>query len=1812
MKRVKETSFLLALVILFTSFLTPMQSLATSQRDLSLESFNKTEVNSSEKFRVIVQTKSARDKSSLKASLTKSDKNKILKDYDLVFNGFSVELTESDYLKLMMDKRVEKVTKAKVFYPLMTSSKVLGQVFEAQDKFKNKGEGMVISIIDSGLDLTHKDFQKLDDPSKAKIKDITPFGGENTDTKFTIKVPYGYNFADNSYRIKGYESDHGIHVAGIAGANSDDNQLSAFDGIDGVASQAQILSMGVFSNNPEHKGALEDDIIAAIEKSIEKDADIINMSLGTESGFMDDNDPTSLAIKKAKDKGILVVVAAGNDTAAFSVDAKKGIDNPFNRTDIGVVGSPSTYRDSFSVASYENTNTFVYKFNFNDGDKKLEFDYQLDNGDFEEKPYKIVEAGLGSEDDFKDKKFEGKLAFIKRGGNISFVDKATRAKNAGAVGAIIYNTDNSKFKMSLSGIGDYPVFNISNSVGLKLLEAYKKNNEIEVNFGKKSVRVPNDTSGEMSDFTSFGSTPDLDIKPEITGIGGQVYSTVNDGKYAINSGTSMASPYVSGVAAIVYSQVRKDVKNIGNVAEFTRKTMMNTAKILYNTKVSATTPFSVRRQGSGLVQTKDAIDNRVILSFENENGNAAGELRNFNGVKSFNIHLKNYSDKDLSFKVKANGVYTTETVDKILKETPAKASIKFDKDIVKVSANSSSNVKVTLNANGVVDNFVEGFVEFISQDNDQPSLSFPYMGFVGDYNKESIMDNLDTIENKNGTLYKDTRLVSMIKDPRNIFDQGRIFTLGLSISDLKTDKKPSQEMWSISPNGDGFADVAIPQLGMLRNAKTLEFNLLDSNMKKLRVLGKQENVRRQRLKDFQARVGKKELFTVYPFIEGFWDGKLYNSKKGEFEPAKDGQYYIEASARINMNEQPQKLLYPIKIDTVKPKITVVKTQDGQDYQITKDGRLVTFKVEDEVGVSTVYGKLGKKKLEAVKQYDGTYTILIPFNIEVSESLNIIANDFALNEVNVDVKGIKGNSLKFVEWKKIVNKKMSSPIYYSGSTTNEDTKSISIQFVNKKTNDVINTKEVPVNRGRFSFASYKLKDDQQGKYEAFAIEKDANKQEIKKTSLGEYVYDFEKPTMEFNYLEEVKGLKVKNPLQLKDTKNYVEYVMLKNPDGTATFKGTVSDNVFEPNELKLTIGSRENVVKIQKDGTFEYVLKAPSAHFDFINLSQPGDDKANSSSIDALDLAIKDPKKGNKGLESTYVINSYKESDKELELPEFKLTTATKVIINKDKIGNDKTIEVEKREDGYYYTLNGFTNRRDNVVYVNGQKATLNDATDGGSRFTQKVKINEGLNAFNLRINDSQGNVLKDIKIRVILDTNLPNLVLENPEVVEVEKVEIPKKETPKDKEGEKTVDYQEYEIIETWKDTVEFKGRISDAGLGYSLIINGDLVEKAENRNKMGTLEREFSKVIAVSDQDIIILELADTAGNSSVIKYKVRKIAPPRIIEVKDSQKEKDEIFARVSVKLLEEKVYDVLKGQVLPEEILPKIEDTEDYKFLGWYLDNEFKTPLENKPISEDMTIYPKFEKIEAESKDEKDTNGKDKENQGEKGSTSPEKDGKVEKAPSDKEDQGKKDSTRPEKGGKVEKAPSDREGNKNIDDKGKNKEDSKMPNDSPKSKTNKDLRDEISKLLPKRDENPQLPQPQPKISDDNHTSPRSEKDSKPSQTDSNKSEDIYNVNVTDDESKEQNNASSSTINEDNKTKEDGKDLKKESSDKKDLDNKVDEKDQASSKDEDTSKDENTSKDETKSNNNLFYYILGGLGVLLLLLLLLFVKRKKDKDKQ
>lgn len=135
----------------------------------------------------------------------------------------------------------------------------------------------------------------------------------------------------------------------------------------------------------------------------------------------------------------------------------------------------------------------------------------------------------------------------------------------------------------------------------------------------------------MSDFTSWGTSPDLRFKPEVTAPGGQIYSTVNDNRYESMSGTSMAAPHAAGGVALVvqYLKSKKVELKEREFVNLAKTLLINTAKPQIEKETNLS--YLTRRQGAGLVQIYDAIKTNV--SAVDQKGGAAialGELKNEN------------------------------------------------------------------------------------------------------------------------------------------------------------------------------------------------------------------------------------------------------------------------------------------------------------------------------------------------------------------------------------------------------------------------------------------------------------------------------------------------------------------------------------------------------------------------------------------------------------------------------------------------------------------------------------------------------------------------------------------------------------------------------------------------------------------------------------------------------------------------------------------------------------------------------------------------------------------------------------------------------------------------------------------------------------------------------------------------------------------------------------------------------------------------------------------------------------------------------
>ncbi|MDT8717445.1 S8 family serine peptidase [Clostridium sp. 19966] len=876
-----------------------------------------------------INTTSSKDKAKAnEASVKNSQKDvisqvekitgvKVKRSFGYLVNGFSIDAKLKDVNKIAALKGVKKVFEANVYKPDMYYAKQITGATSVWNQDKYKGEGMVVAIIDTGIDYTHKDL-KITDASKDKLNKTSVDAATsklNHGKFYTDKVPYAYNYADNNDNVIDTTGEmHGMHVAGIVAANGADDPN--FKSVAGVAPEAQLLDMKVFSNNPHNSdSAYDDDIIAAIEDSVKLGADVINMSLGSSSGFNDADSPEQIAVNNATDAGVIVCVAAGNDGESTNTNSWNQPENLLGTKDTSTVGSPGTTPSALTVASMENTNLVGKALSVNIGSQTTSMvyaDVQGDDYSSLKTPHDLVYCNLGNPDDFTGKDLSGKIALIKRGA-IAFTDKVTNAEKAGAAGVIIFNNDgkNDFIQMSVTNY-DIPALSVGNNDGDTLV---KNISSVKVSIDGSLMGVENVDKDDMSQYTSWGPTESLDFKPEITAPGGDIYSLANNNGYQSMSGTSMATPNTSGSEALVIQSIK--ARNIGltgkDAVEFAKRTIMNTATVM-NDKYNSHVPYSPRRQGAGLINLPSAVTNNVIIT--DSTGNAGVALKSFSETtKSFDLTLKNYGGRDVTYTLPAAKLlseYNTED-GAIYEDAVNGGQVSFDKSSVTVPAGGTAKVTVTINipsdtSKFATDNFVEGFVSFDSSTNSAPSLSVPFMGFYGDWAALNIVDKpADDSQSTTGATWLGT-----------LTDAGFSF---IDTADYDPDKL------GFSPNDDGLQDLVAPNLYMLRNAKNVTVQILDKNKIVLSNLYTQSNVSKTSLEDF---VGGKTNGTTLSNAK--WDGTIYDAATGEYKAASEGQYYYRILATADYpGAQAQTTDIPVKIDNTAPTETIssaVANTDG--------------------------------------------------------------------------------------------------------------------------------------------------------------------------------------------------------------------------------------------------------------------------------------------------------------------------------------------------------------------------------------------------------------------------------------------------------------------------------------------------------------------------------------------------------------------------------------------------------------------------------------------------------------------------------------------------------------------------------------------------------------------------------------------------------------------------------------------------------------------------------------------------------------------
>ena len=698
------------------------------------------------------------------------------------------------------------------------------------------GAGTRIAVIDTGTDTDHQSFNedaflqaikedgktdslmiKADITNVLSELNIAGNEGVTADSLYlTAKLPFAYNYVDSDFDVthdNDSQGEHGSHVAGIATANryikNEDGIYS--DALDvahtqGVAPDAQLITMKVFGKGG---GAYDSDYMAAIEDAIVLDCDSVNLSLGSAMGGMSFTSTYQDLLNKLTESDTVVSVSAGN-AGYWAENAESGSYLYSDDVNFQTGGEPGSYTNSLAVASVDNVGMTGTPLQF--GETKIFYSEPtytnaaittLDKGGNGTEYDFIYTTGVGSAEELKALQdagvdFTGKVVLVTRG-TISFSDKHLAAAGVDAAACVVVNNAAGEINMDLSASkATIPCVAISQADGktVQTLANAVKDADGNILYYTGKVTISSKVSSgftssknySMSYFSSWGVPGSLQLKPEITAPGGNIYSVngaVEGGKaYENMSGTSMAAPQVAGMAALVAQYLKENhVKAEGLTTRGLIQSLLMSTAVPLKTEDGAYYP--VIQQGAGLANVGDAINAHSYITMDADatSGAADGKVKvelgddpAKTGVYTFGFTLNDLSGESgtytLSGDVFTQALFTEGGIDYLDTATTALtgAKVTFDPASVTLAANGSAHVNVTIDVtacaaqlasypNGA---YIQAFVTAAEESTEEgvtgTTHTIPVLGFYGNWTDASMYDVGSAVERKTGVETRDSYL----------------------------------------------------------------------------------------------------------------------------------------------------------------------------------------------------------------------------------------------------------------------------------------------------------------------------------------------------------------------------------------------------------------------------------------------------------------------------------------------------------------------------------------------------------------------------------------------------------------------------------------------------------------------------------------------------------------------------------------------------------------------------------------------------------------------------------------------------------------------------------------------------------------------------------------------------------------------------------------------------------------------------------------------------------------------------------------------
>ena len=562
-----------------------------------------------------------------------------LYDYRFSFNGFAAELSPEQaeamrgvpgVISVVKDEMVEADTSSTPTFLGLTAP---GGLWDALGGVDRAGEDVIIGVVDSGVW-----------PESASFSDRTGWNGNNTrDGKLSYhQIPgwhgkcvpgEAFTGSDCNQKLIGAQyfnaawggnagieaqrpweftsardyNGHGTHTSSTAGGNhgvATTGPAAVFGPISGMAPRARIAAYKALWSTQDASTAsgFTSDLVAAIDQAVADGVDVINYSIsGTQTNFLE---PVQVAFLFAADAGVFVACSAGNSGPTTATVAHPGpwlttvAAGTHNRDGQGSVtlGNGATYSGA-SVATAVGPAPLVDStaagFSGADPTKVALCYAAADNGGTP-----VLDPA----------KVAGKIVVCDRGVTAR-VNKSLAVQEAGGVGMVLLNTSPSSINADFHFV---PTVHLQNT-DRAAVKAYAAGAGATATINQATI-VYNAPAPFTASFSSRGPLRagggDL-LKPDVIAPGQDILASVappgNAGRdFNLYSGTSMSSPHVAGLAALLRN-LHPDWTPM-----MIKSALMTSAYDVLDGP--NTNPVLIFRQGAGHVRPNSAADPGLVLN----------------------------------------------------------------------------------------------------------------------------------------------------------------------------------------------------------------------------------------------------------------------------------------------------------------------------------------------------------------------------------------------------------------------------------------------------------------------------------------------------------------------------------------------------------------------------------------------------------------------------------------------------------------------------------------------------------------------------------------------------------------------------------------------------------------------------------------------------------------------------------------------------------------------------------------------------------------------------------------------------------------------------------------------------------------------------------------------------------------------------------------------------------------------------------------------------------------------------------------------